>query len=583
MAQYTNLTPQQLERLRNAFHELKAEQDPILRQQQSRTFVHTNVYHQVRNEGRCLLVGRKGAGKTAMLMGFRQENADAYLTNASIEIIADEFPLEPLFNFFFVDLHEKAGSKKGGRTDLAQFLDQTRVATFAWKHSLLTCALFMASSRLLDIPELSEQLSTNERKILENTCNQIVGLYDAKANRRSVANGGSLLSSLLIYNVGTLPEMIQGIIEEDGLSNWAGTIAKITSKLGNFLKQDMVESLRKPMMQVRHILQRFDKKVLLTLDRFDDFYDEFLYRRDDEQDGEQKKEFLTSLLKGLILAARDLQRDSKEYGWMHMIFTIPADKFIELRLRERADLESNHVIPLQWSPIELREMVNRRIAYALDLPESDIPRAWNLLFPFEVTNGRVRRVRENSFLYIVRHSLWNPREIQMYLKAIFAEIERTKQPADEELFRRVVSTETERIIRGEFVGQFQGEYHGLTRLLNKLGNVQLQTLMQYEDLCDKLSGVVLFEGCRTSDQTVLRLFHMGVIGVRVNARRDWHHKQVIMQEKQEVAYRFCYNCDESDPFATTCEICFHPMFFEYLNLSHQRPYVINQLTWDMFE
>jgi hypothetical protein len=577
-----NPSPDQLRRLREAFHELKAEQDRSLRQHTARTFVHTRVYEQVRHEGRCLLIGRKGAGKTAMLVGYRLQNEAEYLAKADIEIIADEFPLEPMFNFFFADLQSRMG-KGPGKTDLAQFLDPTRVATFAWKHSLTASALFMAASQLLDDPILSKRLSQVERSNLENACNQVVRLYDAKANRRSVGNGGTLLSSLLIYNVGNLPEMIQSILDEDGPGNWAGTIAKIASKLSAFIKTDMIEALRKPMMQVRHILQRHDKKVLLTLDRFDDFYDEFLYRQDSEQDAVEKREFLASMLKGLILAARDLQRDQHEYGWMHMIFTIPADKFIELRLRERADLESNHVVRLEWTPRELLEMVNRRIVHALDLPESELPHAWYSLFPFEVTNGRVRKVREDSFLYLVRHSLWNPREIQMYLKAIFAEMERERRPADEDLFRTVVSHETERIIRGEFIGQFIGEYNGLSRMLNKLGNVRLQTVMDYENLCDKLSGVEMFEGCRTPDQTMLRLFHMGVIGLRANARRDLGNRAVITQERQEVSYRYCFNCDESDPFATTCEVCFHPMFFEYLNLSHEKPYVVNQLTWEMFE
>ena len=119
-------------------------------------------------------------------------------------------------------------------------------------------------------------------------------------------------------------------------------------------------------------------------------------------------------------------------------------------------------------------------------------------------------------------------------------------------------------------------------MLNKLGNVRLNTVMQYESLCDKLSGVEIFEGCKTPDQTVLRLFHMGVIGLRANVRRDMGTKAVIVQNKQEVTYRYCFNCDESDPFATSCLVCFHPMFFEYLNLYHEESYVVNQLTWDMF-
>ncbi|MBK6932746.1 MAG: hypothetical protein IPH12_18530 [Saprospirales bacterium] len=75
---------------------------------------------------------------------------------------------------------------------------------------------------------------------------------------------------------------------------------------------------------------------------------------------------------------------------------------------------------------------------------------------------------------------------------------------------------------------------------------------------------------------------MGVIGVRVNARRTDGNIPVITQQKQEIAYRFCFNSDENDPFSPGCEVCIHPMFFEYLNIRHDEPYVVNQLTWEMF-
>ena len=169
----------------------------------------------------------------------------------------------------------------------------------------------------------------------------------------------------------------------------------------------------------------------------------------------------------------------------------------------------------------------------------------------------------------------------MYLKALFLEME--KRPADEHLFREVVRRETENIIRREFIGQFIGEFHGLQKVLNKLNSVQLRTVMLYEDLCDKLGGLELFEDCRTPDQIALRLFHMGVLGVRAPARQGMSTLAVITQQKKEVAYRFSFNSDDNDPFSPACEVCFHPMFFEYLNLKHEEPYVVNQLTWEMFE
>ncbi len=167
----------------------------------------------------------------------------------------------------------------------------------------------------------------------------------------------------------------------------------------------------------------------------------------------------------------------------------------------------------------------------------------------------------------------------MYLKALFQEME--KQHADEEMFRRVVRQETDNIIRREFIGQFIGEFHGLKKVLSKLNSVQLRTVMPYEDVCEKLSGLELFEDCRSPDQIMVRLFHMGVIGIRHNARRAVSQPSVT-QQKQEIAYIFCFNTEDNDPFTPNCELCFHPMFFEHLNLSHEEPYVVNQLTWEMF-
>jgi hypothetical protein len=145
-------SPVQLRRLQEAFRELKAEQDRSLRQAERPTFVYTSVYRQVRDEGRCLLIGRKGSGKTALLVGYRHDNRQDYLAEADIDIIADEFPLEPLFHFFYKDIVKKIEGKRekmeARDTDLAQFIDITRVASFAWKQSLVAAAVCMASEKI---------------------------------------------------------------------------------------------------------------------------------------------------------------------------------------------------------------------------------------------------------------------------------------------------------------------------------------------------------------------------------------------------------------------------------------------------
>jgi hypothetical protein len=575
------LTAAQIDRLKDAFRELKAEQDDSLKGQGKKSFVHTQVYRQVRDERKCLLIGRKGSGKTAMLLGYRAENHREYLAEADIDIIADEFPLEALFNFFYIEVVKRINKNNTGSatTDLGKFLDPTRVAAYAWHQSLVASAVYMAANQILIDPEVNGRLSPAERRELTDAQNHISKLLGLKKDRLNSNNGGQVLSSMLVYFFGNLSEIIEEVVEEAG-GSWAGMIAKVTLRLTGLIRAGTMVELRKPVQQIKFLLDRYNKKVLLTLDRFDDFYDEFSYRHENDEFRVEKREFLASLLKGLVIAARDLQREPAQYGWMHMIFTIPMDKFLELQLRERADLESNHVVRLEWSPAELFQMVNRRIAIALRLPDKEESQAWRKVFPFDVTNGTVKEVREDSFLYLIRHTLWNPREVQMFLKALFTTME--KKGMNEEIFRQVISEETENIVRREFIGQFIGEFHGLQKVLNKMGNVQLRTIMRYEDLCDKLSGLELFEECRTPDKIVLRLFHMGVLGIRASAQRDLHSRAVVTQQRQVVNYRYCFNTDENDPFSPNCEICFHPMFFEYLNIRHDEPYVVNQMHWEMF-
>ncbi len=207
----------------------------------------------------------------------------------------------------------------------------------------------MAGQQILS-SSIANQLTDDEKNTLENALEHVLKLLGATNGKRKVG-GGEILGPFLVYFFTNFAELIEAAIEQS-IGSFAGLIAKISSQLSILAKSNTDEALRRPVQQIRQILERHGKKVLLTLDRFDDFYDEFQYRQNTDLMVE-KRAFLASLLKGLVIAARDLQRDTAHFSWMHMIFTIPMDKFLELQLRERADLESNHVVRLanctNWS------------------------------------------------------------------------------------------------------------------------------------------------------------------------------------------------------------------------------------------
>jgi hypothetical protein len=580
-----NPTKQQLERLKAAFKQVKAENDSILTKPDSHTFVHTKVYKEMEDARRCLIIGRKGAGKTALLLGYQNEHNDRYFAKASIQIKADNFPLEALFSFFysgFKHSFEKAGSEitDKGISDLPAFVDPARIAAFAWKQSLICAAIFTTSERLMEEP----LLPARDKKMLERA-RRIIARHMGIKSTSVLKNesGAEIVFSLLIYFF----QSVQGVIDkalEVHTHEISVALAAITFVLGKRFKSKLSFSLDIATQVISDYFDLNQKRTLITLDKFDDFYDEFYRRSRKDKHAENRREFLLSLLQGLVLAARDISRDSR-FRWLDAILTIPMDKFLELHLRERVDLENSYVLRLEWKPEELLDFVNRRIAYALELEPGKKDSAWEILFPFDVTNGRVREVKENSFLYIVRHSLWKPREIQTYLSSIFEMMDEARTPADEEMFRRVAKTESEKLIRQEFLEEFQSEYPGILKVLKKIENLSLKSVMPYEDLCHKLSGLSLFDDLSTPDEIMLRLFHTGVLGVRqvTPAPRKGSTDATVTQNKEEVLYRYCYNCMVSDPFTQGINVAFHPMFFEYLSISHTEKYVVNQLTWEMFE
>jgi hypothetical protein len=576
-----NPTSDEFARLKHAFDHAKAENDDLLTERDTHAFVHTRVYREAVNGHRSLLVGRKGSGKTALLLGYKHEQSQRYFAQGAIDIRADDFPLESLFSFFYA--HSVSSAERITRSlpqisDLPAFIDPVKLSAYAWGHSLRCAAVYVAADRLL----LRGNSVDKELRAILIKARKALNKYMGARRQPRGDSGSEVVFSLLVYFFQSVQGVVDnalGIHTQEISVLLAAITRNITLKLASRLDERVEAAAR----AISSFLEAEGAKCLLTLDKFDDYYDEF-YRRSKKQESvQERRQFLEALLHGLVLATRDLKHDTR-FKWLDTLFAVPADKFLELHIRERAELEQAHVLKLQWTPVELYEYVNKRIAYALELPPDSVERAWDVIFPFEVANAKVKDVKEPSFLYVVRHSLWRPREIQMYLRAILAQMEAARGPATEEMFRTAVRNESQQIVRSEFLEEFLSENPGIIALMEKLEGLALKSVMSYADLRRRIAGIKLFETELAPADVMLRLFHMGIIGVRhVFAReRRASLDRTITQHRQEVAYRFAYNCTLSDPFTSTSEVVFHPMFFHYLDIKHEKKYVINQMAWDMF-
>jgi hypothetical protein len=487
-----------------------------------------------------------------------------------------------LFGFFYSSVLRSQAKLKSDLpqgTDLPDFVDPVKISEYAWENSIKYCAIQSAALRLLEEPAAFD-LSNSHINTLRKACRRVARLVGEKTSASSLLQPSEAVYALLIYFFQTVQDVIDKTVSHK-TESMAVLLASITFRLTRLWRRALDKPMADAASVISSALEKHSKRTLVTLDKFDDYYDNFSKKYAKEASASSRHEFLSAILEGLVLSTRRLANES-QFDWISGLITIPRDKFLELHLRERVALEEEEGVWLRWTPRELHEYVNRRIAHALELTR--VEGAWEHLFPFDVTNATVKEVRENSFLYLVRHSRWRPRELQLYLKRIFHLMDETRTPADEVMFRKAVKVQSEETIREEFREEWNVEYPGLKGVLRKLETVELKSVMPYEEICDAISKVSLLMESRPVDELMLRLFHLGVLGVRaiLQGPRADHLDATISQNHQYVSYRYYYNTPHSEVLTQGAVVAFHPMFFEYLNILHEEKYVVNQLVWEMF-
>ena len=584
-------TGDELTRLKSAFFHLKAEFDPFFGEHLKSMFVHTDVYDSAQIRGKCLLVGRKGSGKTALLLGHKKNNSNSYYVNEDISL--DDMPFEQMFNFFFTDFlstKEKLIRDTKKTFDATEFIEIEKVAYYAWKNSIITVSIL--HSAVIILKNKSQLNLTDKQRVqLEKTVRNTGRLTGLELEDLLLGKTKLIIFPFLIYFFRHIQDAIEEAIGID-VPSLSVLLATVTQKILHTLEKDLDTDLRKSSIVIRDVLSPHDQKMLLTLDKFDDFYDKFykdhgVSKKDKRSKTpdfiSNRKEFLRILLEGLILATRDVKKYS-ELDWLDTLFTIPMDKYLELHLRERMDLENEHLLFIDWTPLELFEFVNRRISKALFPNEGEVKDAWYEVFPKFVTNSRTN-IPEDSFLYLVRHSLWKPREVQKYvLELINLMEEKEGRPLVSKEISSVVAETSIDIVRTEFIEEFLREYPGIHKLLQKLEHAYTPSVMPYSVFVGLISDVELSETDNNIDRTMERLFKMGLIGIKKYRPQQVEGKQpTVMQGRRHVHFCFHYNTLLTDPFSENDHIIIHPLFYDRLGVDQKEQHIMNELRWDMYK
>jgi hypothetical protein len=162
---------------------------------------------------------------------------------------------------------------------------------------------------------------------------------------------------------------------------------------GNFLK--LVEEFNK-------YTQSQNIRILVILDGFDTLCIDA-----------QQREHIHLVFSALAEAVHDLYRDQRfQKGNLVIKALIPHDRFISMQLRDMDKIREVH-LPIRWDHNLLRQFVTRRLNVSLGntLP---FEKSWQEVVPEKIENSHYK-IDELSFDYIMRHTMWRPRQFQQHL------------------------------------------------------------------------------------------------------------------------------------------------------------------------
>lgn len=319
-------SPNEFKKLQDVFISIKSE-DETQTDWWETVFVKTAVYNALQPLGRCILVGRKGSGKTALLGGHSMLHRGEYLAEGNI--LADNFPFQPLYDFYYRGLRNTVYKITEGESgDLPSLIEPIKLSHYAWRKTLLCYSVLLLGAQ---IEKLSD-CKLDEKKAVLKYCekmSKIAGL-DEDATAPS-------LEGILVFFFRQIQDVVESVLEKE-LPDFTYLLSVLSTRLSHFIDVRTRTELEEVAELMRVMLARNNAPILLTLDKFDDYFDHFGRTYTPARTSEMM--FMSDLLEGLLLAVRDLRR-SKLFNNVHMLFTLPADRFYDLPMRERAQLEEH--------------------------------------------------------------------------------------------------------------------------------------------------------------------------------------------------------------------------------------------------
>lgn len=566
-----------------------------------RCLVTQDLYNQIRRQSCFFVAGRKGSDKSTFIHNFREMDRKYFDDHYKkmIPISAEAFQHENAYGILM--------ARRQNDRDVVE--PHTLLCLFWQIYFVLHCMMIIRA-------EIEDGVITEEDHRF-SIFNRITRKYMKKMGLRT---GQVIYDSVAGSDVPRLVFMAAAEMIDRRFDSALDDISEdellMTSFSGKFTLSSILEKEfgRKNLNEFLTALSQCEKKILISLDGFDTHSEDFrietsrIYGSDEYLLRIEYEElFFRSLLEVVtrIKSRNTNDRVGDAFGEIvDFCIVLPKDRY-DLIVETDRDIIKKNFGTLSWSAQELMEMLSKRMEYLITTIEpnakidldSDYTTRMNKAFEFFVglptsvtmnVNGNI--IKMPLFNYILRSSLWRPRDVISNLSKIMGQMMRLsdgKWYSDndgltEEDIKLSIKTNVDRIIEKEFIGEYKYVFRNIKEVLNSFQGMDEQVSVKaFRERIKYIKFDTAFSyDMNNTDNKMQVLYQLGVIGLIWNKR---------IAEHQHYLHHICFEFNEGmtpfDDFLkykiqndNDVSVVFNPLFGRRLMLNYNTKELIGD--WD---
>lgn len=368
-------------------------------------------------------------------------------------------------------------------------------------------------------------------------------------------------------------EVINHALKRAGVVNAA--LKGSSDKISNILFGDDV-TLDNLYGSARGLLKSTNAKAILVLDKFDHVID--LFMRAEQEKVFYHNTIATSLLSMCYGDDHDGNKDFWNDESVDVKILFPEDLYSAIHPRDLQKYDK-HALSLRWDYDSLKHFLAKRVSKltGYDLRREDQVDTCLEEFVDGKLFNSYYHMTEKPFEYLLRHTLFKPRDLQELCVGITGELINKKKIADKDIFVKSLPPGVSVIKEGVRKGCMQiVKYLKIEFQVMDLGGI-LATLhgranfMSYGDLYNLLAKSRLNVRGVEPKEIINQLVNIGVFGLYKEGGNILHQtyrtQKICQYRNTNYVTLFSFSWDESIEVGIDDELVIAPLFYDSLDLS----------------